>query len=138
MAKDPTKVANKWKTNLSAATPSIIDGVNAVTEAPGVAAGRNLQGYLMGVQANAEKWKKRVEAVPLESWKRATLDLGVQRIAQGAQANVGKVEEFMREFIPHVEAGKNMLKTMPKVGLEDGIARMVAMARHNAAFKRSR
>lgn len=138
MAKDPIKVAQKWKTNLSAATPSITDGINAVTEAPGIAAARNVEGYIQGVLANKEKWRSRVSSVPLETWRKQALEVGVRRIAEGANANVGKVESFMREFIPHVEAGKQMLSTMPKVGLEDGINRMVAMVRHNANFKRTR
>lgn len=138
MAKDPTKVATKWKNNLSAAGPSIVDGINAVTEAPGIAAARNLQGYVQGVMNNQEKWAKRVASVPLETWRKQALDLGVPRISQGANANVGKVESFMRDFLPHVEQGQNMLKTMPKVTLDDGINRMIAMVRHNANFKRAR
>lgn len=138
MAKDPTKVANKWKQNLSAATTSITDGVNAVTEAPGIAAARNLQGYVQGVMNNQEKWARRVAGVPLETWRKQTIEVGVPRISQGAAANVGKVDAFMRDFLPHVEQGQNMLKTMPKVTLDDGINRMIAMVRHNAQFKRSR
>lgn len=138
MAKDAAKVANKWKTNLSAAGPSITDGINAVTEAPGIAAARNVEGYIQGILNNRDKWVKRVGSVPLETWRSQALTVGVPRISQGASANVGKVETFMREFLPHVEQGQQMLKTMPKVSLDDGINRMVAMVRHNAKFQRSR
>lgn len=138
MAKDPNKVAQKWKTNLSSAGPSITDGINAVTEAPGIAAARNVEGYIQGILNAREKWVKRVGSVPLETWRQKALTVGVPRISQGATANVDKVEGFMREFLPHVEAGQQMLKTMPKVSLDDGINRMVAMVRHNAKFQRTR
>lgn len=126
----------KWLRNLQAATPSITDGVNAVTVAPGQKAAQAKQLWLSQLQANADKWAKNVGAVTLGEWQTAMTTYGIPRIAQGAIAKQAKVEEFMTKFLPHVAQGAAAVNALPKGGLENGIARATAMIRHNATFKR--
>lgn len=125
----------KWLRNLQAATPSITDGVNAVTVAPGQKAAQAKNLWLSQLQANADKWAKNVGAVTLGEWQQAMTTYGIPRIAQGAQAKQQKVEDFMQKFLPYVAQGAAAVNALPKGGLENGIARATAMIRHNAGFK---
>lgn len=130
------QAANKWRERLQASTQQITDGVNAVTQAPGAAAAARKDLWLQRIQMSADKWARNVAAVSLDEWKRSMIDVGIQRIGTGAQAKVGKVERFMTEFLPHVEAGAQRVRAMPKGGLPESINRAVAMIQHNAQFKR--
>lgn len=134
MAKDPQAVAAKWSTNLSAATASITSGVQGVTVAPGQAAARQKAVWLQNIQASADRWAARTSAVPLSAWQQDMIQKGIPRIAAGAQGAVPKMAQFMTSFLPHVEAGRSALPA--RGNLEQNIARMTAMVRHNAAYKR--
>lgn len=132
----PQSNAEKWKNRLSASTPEIQAGIQAVTEAPGRKAAAQRQAWQANVVASADKWERRVAAVSVDEWKRSALD-GTQRIAQGAAAKVSKVEAFQAEFIPHLERVQQRLQSMPRGSLEQNLGRMLENARLNAQFKRS-
>lgn len=129
-------ITEKWKQRTSGATQQVIEGVQRVTEAPGVKAARQKQAYIQNVQAKVDKWEANVSRVPLSEWQQATTQ-GAQRIAAGVQAKAHKMEGFLREFIPHVEAVQNRVNAMPRGSFEQNIARMVENARGMAGFKRS-
>jgi len=129
-------ITEKWAQRTSGATQQVIEGVQRVTEAPGAKAARQKQVYLANVQAKADKWERNVSAVPLSEWQAATAQ-GAQRIAAGVQAKKGKMEGFLREFIPHIEATQQRVNAMPRGSFEQNIARMVENARGMASFKRS-
>lgn len=138
MAGNPTAVAQKWVRNMQGSTESIREGVQNVTVAPGQKAADAADLWLMRTQASKEKFRRNVAAVPLEEWKRKMLGVGLQRVAEGAAANEGKMASFLQEFLPYVEQGAQTVRAMPKGTLESGIARMVAQVRHNAGFRRTR
>lgn len=131
---DPTSATAKWVTNLSNATQHITDGVNAVQTAPGQAAARQVQTWLARIQASAQKWATNTAAVSLQDWQQAMINTGIPRIAQGAQAKQGKYQAFAQKFFPYLQTGVAQVKAMPKVTLQDGINRAVAMINHNAKF----
>lgn len=132
----PEQAAAKWQRNLSQATPDITAGVAQVSQAPGQQAARQQQAYLANVQANVQKWARRVSAVSLSDWQRAMTEKGIPRVATGAQQAQGKMAGFMAEFLPHVDRVAGQVRAMPKTTLEDGIARAVAQIRGNAQFRR--
>ncbi len=139
MAKQsPQQLAQKWSRNLAASTASIQAGVNAVTVSPTERAARQSEAYLMGVQnaVASGKFQSALRRVTLQEWQSSMLNKGIGRIASGANAAIGKVEGFLAEFLPHVEAGQRMLETMPRGDLQTNIARAVAMIEHNSKFKR--
>lgn len=131
---DPTSATSKWVTNLSNATQHITDGVNAVTVAPGQAAARQQQTWLARIQASAGKWATNTAAVSLQDWQQSMINTGIPRIAQGAQAKQGKYQAFATKFFPYLQTGVSQVKAMPKVTLQDGINRAVAMINYNAKF----
>lgn len=128
--------AAKWATRLSGATQDITQGVQNVTEAPGIAAARSKALWLQQVTASADKWARRVSAVSLTDWQTAMVSKGIPRIGSGAQAAIPKMEAFLNDFLPFVDQGVQALKSMPKGGTENGIARAAAMIRHNAGYVR--
>lgn len=132
----PDEIAAKWATRLSGATQEVSAGIDRVTEAPGRKAAAQKTAYLQNVQAKADKWERNVSRVSVEDWK-AAAKAGTARIAAGAQAKQSKMAAFQREFQPHLQAGMDRVNRMPRGTLEQNLARMVEMARHNATFKRN-
>jgi len=131
---DPTAATAKWVNNLSNATQAITTGVQSVTVAPGQAAAAKQATWLARIQASAQKWATNVSAVSLGDWQQAMITVGIPRIATGAQAKQGKYQAFAVKFYPYLQSGVNTVKAMPKITLQDGIARAVAMINHNAKF----
>jgi len=131
---DPTKATAKWVANLSAATTSITAGVNDVTVAPGQLAAKQVNTWLAKIQASAGKWAKNVGAVSLQDWQSAMLNVGIPRIAQGAQAKQSKYQAFAQSFFPYLAQGQAKVKAMPKVTLQDGINRAIAQIQWNANY----
>jgi hypothetical protein len=131
---DPTAATAKWVNNLSNSTAAITAGVNAVTTAPGQLAAAKVQTWLARVQASAQKWQTNTAAVSLGDWQQAMLQVGVPRIASGANAKQAKYAAFATKFYPYLASGVATVKAMPKVTLQDGINRAVAMITHNSKF----
>jgi len=139
MAKmSPSQIAEKWSRNLGASTASIQAGVDAVTVSPTEKAARAVDNYVSGVQrAVADgKYVAGLRRVSLSDWQQAMKGKGIARIASGAAAARPKMEAFLVEFLPHVEAGQRALESMPRGDLQTNIARAVRMMEHNATFRR--
>lgn len=132
----PATATAKWVQNLSAASDRMTAGANAVTKAPGAAAAAAADKWLQRVTQAKEKFRTNVGAVSLESWKQSYINIGVPRVAQGAQAKQGKMQDFMSQFLPYLQNGVNTIDQMPSTTLEDGIARATAMIRYNAKFRK--
>ena len=135
MQTDSNAVAQRWATNLGGSTAKIQAGVEALTGlSPGQRAAQQKQKWLAKLQASADKWAARVGAISLAEWQQAMINKGLQRIGTGAQNAIPKMQTFFAQFLPYVNQGATTVRGMPKVTLEDGIARCVAQIRHNAAF----
>jgi len=131
-----TDATAKWLANLSAASGRMQSGAMGVTKAPGIAAAAAADKWLAKVTAAKAKFAARVQSVSLQDWQNAYINVGIPRVAQGAQAKQGKVQAFFDEFLPYLQRGMATIDNMPSVTLEDGIARASAMIRYNAKFKR--
>lgn len=134
---NPQAATAKWVQNLSAASDRMTQGAQAVTKAPGQAAAAAKQKWLQRVTQAADKFATNVGRVTLEQWQAAYINIGVPRVAQGAQAKQGKMLAFQQQFLPYLQTGVQQIDQMPSVTLEDGIARATAMIRYNSKFKRS-
>jgi hypothetical protein len=134
---NPQDATRDWVQRLSGATEKISRGVDRVATPPGQLAAQQATKWLQKIQAAQDKWKARVASVSLSDWQSAMKDVGVPRIAQGAQAKQGKMLQFMTEFLPYLQQGVAQIEKMPSVTLEDSINRAVAMIRHNAQFRRT-
>lgn len=133
---DPATATKKWVAGMGNATDAATRGVNAVTTAPGQLAAQAADKWLNKTMAAKDKFARRVGAVSLSQWQNAMTSYGISRMAQGAQQKQGKMQSFMAEYLPFLQTGVQQVHSMPKNTLEDGIARAVAMIRHNAGFQR--
>lgn len=133
---DPQAGADKWASNLGAATTHIAAGIDRVTQAPGQKAAAQKTKWLQKVSAAQDKFATNVAAVSLQSWQASAKD-GVNRVASGANAKKSKMAAFNTEFYAHLDRGAAAIGSMPTNTIEDGIAKASAQIRHNASFKRS-
>lgn len=136
----PAEAAGKWARRLGSATEDVRRGIERVSEAPGVAAGRQQAKMLQKTTEaiTSGKWKRNTEAVTLQQWKEAAIEKGVPRISTGATAAEPKMAAFMAELLPFVDAAVAKVKAMPSVTLDDNIARMTSYVRTMAGFRRTR
>ncbi|MGH3180401.1 MAG: hypothetical protein ACRDOE_00600 [Streptosporangiaceae bacterium] len=129
--------SDNWLQHLSSATPAITSGVQGVTKAPGQAAAAQKQKWLQRVTASADKFATQSSRVSLADWQNLMINVGIPRIAQGAQAKQSKYTDFASNFLPYLQTGVSKVDAMPSVTLEDNINRAVAMIRHNSQYKRT-
>lgn len=131
--KDPTTVASKWASNLSASTAAITAGVQGVTVPPGQAAARQKAVYTANVAAAADKWAKNVAAVSLATWQSDMVNKGIPRIASGATAAQPKFEAFMTKLLPYINT--QVASLPPRGNLEQNISRVSAFIRGMSKFQ---
>lgn len=132
----PSDSVAKWLNNLSASTDRMTAGAQRVQKAPGVSAAAAADKWLQRVTQAKTKFATNVARVSLADWQNSYINIGIPRVAQGAQAKQNKMLSFFEEYLPYLQRGLTTIDAMPSVTLEDGIARATAMIRYNAKFKR--
>lgn len=142
MAKNlsPQDVANSWVSGMQGASEKMKRGVAAVTESPmaQAAAAVDLWQQQVSSDATRQKYLRGLGRVSLEEWKNMMATKGIARAASGATAARSKVEQFMADFLPFVNGVAASVRQMPKMTLEDRIARSAEQQRRTAAYRRSR
>lgn len=132
----PQQGTQKWVNRISGATQEIQTGVQNVTVAPGQLAAQKSDKWLNNVTASAPKYKANVGAVTLQSWKDSFINVGIPRIATGAQQKQGKYQNFAEQFYPYLDRGVQQIKAMDDTTFEARVQRAVAMMRYNKQFVR--
>lgn len=134
----PEQFADKHNRRTKAALDDMRAGVEAVSEAPTAKAAakqeKMRQRLLEAIESG--KWANSLKRVSLDDWKQKMIDLGINRVAAGLDANKAKVQEFAAQLLPHIEAGQKLIEKMPDVTLEDSINRMTTFIRHMSKFQR--
>lgn len=140
MAKNAQTIAAKWKRNLIQNKQSIIEGVNAVTESPTMAAARKVDKYASGVQRAVEdgSFVAGCKSVTREAWVQSMLQKGIPNLERGAALAEGKVADFQAQFLPFAEQVSQQIKQMPDSTESDRDARMLANAQKLRQFKMQR
>ena len=134
----PEQFAEKHNRRTKAALEDMKAGIENVTVAPtekAAAKQEKMRQRLLEALENG-KWANGLKRVSLEEWKQKMIELGLNRVASGLDANKKKVEEFAAQLLPHIEAGQKLIEKMPDVTLEDSINRMTAFIRHMSKFQR--
>lgn len=140
MPLNASAVAKLWADRAAAAGQRMKDGVNAVTESPTAKAAAAKDQWLAGVQraATEGRYEDGLNAVTLQDWKTAMTEKGVSNMATGVRASVGKMERFLRDFLPYAESVSDEVRAMPKGTLQDSINRATAAITKLAQFRKSR
>ena len=136
----PAEYQEKHARRLSAAVEDVRKGIDRVTVNPCEQAAAKQEKMLANLTAAVQdgRWASGLKRVTLEDWKDKTKNVGVARIAAGITAAKSKVIAFAEQLLPHIDAGKSKIKTMPDITLEDNIMRMNTFIRHMAEFKRTK
>lgn len=130
------QATRKWVDRLSGATTEIQEGIQRVDTAPGQKAVAKRDKWRNNLQASEQKWVNNTGRVTLEEWKQSAVEIGVPRIAQGAQAKQGKMRRFQEEFLPFLARGVQQVEAMDDTTFEQRVQKSVAMMRHNRNFRR--
>ncbi len=135
--KSPGASAEKWGRNTKTATQDMRDGINRVTEAPGVKAAEKQEKMRQGIldSIDSGKWADNVASVSLGEWKQKMLEKGVPRVSAGVDAAQPKVLQFHTQLADHQDRIDSVLDGMSDLTLEDGINRAVAQMRGMSEFK---
>lgn len=135
----PQDATNKWVTRLSGATAEISAGVDRVTKAPGASAAEKFNKWVAAMTSPAvqQKWRANVAAVSLNDWQTAMKNVGIPRIASGAQAKQGKFLSFAEQFFPFLDRGVQQIQGMDDTTFEARLQRATAMMTYTHGFKRN-
>jgi hypothetical protein len=134
----PEEFADKHNRRTKAALDDMRAGIEKVTTAPTQLAAQKqekMKQHLLQA-LDTGKWANGLKRVSLDEWKSKMIDLGVNRVSAGLDANKSKVQEFASQLLPHIDAGVSQISKMPDVTLEDSINRMTTFIRHMAKFQR--
>jgi hypothetical protein len=101
---NPAAAAQKWASQLGAATTAYTEGVQSVTVAPGqlAAAAKNL--WLQNTQAAVNRFAANSAAVGLPAWQQAAINKGAPRLGSGATAAQPKMETVFAKLFPAIRA----------------------------------
>lgn len=135
----PQDGTSRWVQQLSASGQRITAGVQAVQTAPGAAAAAKLQKWVAAMTdpATHQKWRNNVAAVSLQQWQSLMTEVGIPRIAAGAQAKQSKYLAFAEQFYPFLQRGVQQVQQMDDTSFEARIQRAVAMMNYTHGFKRT-
>lgn len=136
--KTAAQVAQKWGTNLGAATPSMQAGVQGVTVAPTQLAANQAQAYMAGVQnaVASGKWQARLNAVSLQSWRDAYVKKGIPRVQQAATTDQPKVQAAMGPLLDYIYNLRDQINSsQPRGTLSQNIQRATAMMQGMSNYK---
>lgn len=136
--KTAAQVAQKWGTNLGAATQSMQAGVQGVTVAPTQLAANQASAYVAGVQnaVNTGKWQNKLNAVSLQQWRDAYTKKGIPRVQQAATTDQSKVQSAMGPLLDHIYALRDQINSsMPRGSLSQNIQRATAMMQGMSTYK---
>ena len=119
------QAVEKWQRKTAASGQDYINGVNSVTQAPGQAAAKNVQGYINGVNAAVQsgKWQQNVAAVSVDDWRRAAVEKGAPRLAQGVATAGPKMTAALDRVFPMIDRAQQEISGMDRSTPEARIAR---------------
>ena len=134
----PAQAQAKHAARLKAALQDMRDGVDRVTEAPGVKAAAAADKMRANLVAKIDDgtWARRVSGVTLAEWKDKMINKGVPRVSLGIDGAAEKVTEFYTQLFDHENTVMAEVERMSDVTLEDSIARATTWIRRMAEFQR--
>jgi len=134
--KDIKTVVNRQIANVNQAVPKIKEGIQAVTESPGVAAANNVEVMVQNFLAkyNSGELEAALRGIDLGQWKEAAL-AGTARIGPGMERKRAAIEEFHRQLQEYQLAYTQEVDRMPSGTLEASRARMNANFDAMSKFK---
>ena len=122
--------ADKWKRRMDASGQDMRQGIERVTEAPGVKAAAKADKMRQGIldAIDSGKWASNVANVSLSDWKTATIDKGIPRISAGVAAAMPKQVVMAGKLLAAVESAADQVNAMPDTTFEQRMQKMIAFS----------
>jgi hypothetical protein len=127
------QVSDAWKTGFSNSGTKWAAGINAVDQAPGIAAAAAKDRYVAGVTQNADKFAARVSAVTLADWKNMSVSKGQSRLASGATAGQAKYQAKIGAVLQAIGQVRDSLPPRGDINTNFERSRLLGMALHERA-----
>ena len=135
--KNVASVVSRQIANVNQAIPKIKEGIQAVSESPGVAAANNVAVMVQNFLAkfNSGELEAALRSIDLNDWKNAALE-GTARIGSGMERKRAVIEEFHRQLQDYQMRYTKDIDAMPSGTLESSRARMNANFDAMSQFRR--
>ena len=91
-----------WQSGLQSSSAKIEQGINSVTESPGISAAAQADVWLQKVTESKDRWKANVGKVKLDDWKRAAIEKGIPAIMNSISMAKPKVASAASILIPAI------------------------------------
>lgn len=133
-----SEISDKWEQSMRTAEQAYRRGIERTDVNPMEEAAKNVDGYRQGVldAVDSGRYQAGLRRVTKQEWQDKALKLGASRLASGATLAKPKMQAFLDKFLPHLKSVTDRVRQMPKVTLQDRIARAVAQMEGTATFKR--
>lgn len=128
MAKTLDQVVAKWASNAGAAQQSYTDGIQNTTVDPTALAAANQAGYLAGVQASADLWRRNLLAAGKTKWQQKSISKA-GNFGTGIAAAKDDYQSAMSTWLPVIQQTGAAAKAMPGQTIDQRIARSAYVAR---------
>jgi hypothetical protein len=132
----PEEFADKQANRLKSAVEDIRRGVERIKDNPMQKAAKKKDKYLQSIQhaVTSGKWERSLNAVPLDDWKTALMNKGINRLPQGIDEAHAKMVEFAKKLNDFQDKLAQQVNAMPDNTPEDRINKMVAWVRGMSKF----
>lgn len=127
----PQGASQKWLNNIRNSGQTVTEGVDGVSEAPGIRAAAQQDKMLRNLTeaVNSGKWADKVSSVSLSDWKNAMKQKGIPAMARGAEMAQPKVAAYLQKAYPVIGSLQAEIESMPDGSLQDSIDRSAAWIR---------
>ena len=136
MAKPASQWTDRWTAAAGAGQQAFTQGVqNTTVDVVGRAIaqkGAALAGYADAI--NSGKWERKLQAVGTSGWKQAAV-AKAGNYSTGIAAGKDKYAAAAQKLQPYVQAGQDMIASMPKGGLGNAKARANAWIDYMAGYQ---
>lgn len=127
------QAAQSWQQGFGNAGTKWADGINSVSQPPGVAAAAAKDRYIQGVTQNADKFAANVSRVTLADWKNMSITKGQGRLASGAAAGAPKYQAKMGAVLSAIGSIRDSLPPRGDIMANLNRAQQMALQLHQRA-----
>lgn len=133
-------VAEKWAQRAGAAGQAYVDGVMSTTIDPTQRAAAAAQKALTGYQSaiTSGRWQRRLAEVGQAGWRAGVQAKGAANYGVGIAAAKAKYQAGYADFANAMSGTLSQIESMPKVTLQDSLARSAAWITAAAAYRQNR
>lgn len=128
MAKTLDQVVSKWSANAGGAQQAYTDGINNTSVDPTALAAANQAGYLAGVNASVDLWRRNLLAAGKTKWQSKSI-AKAGNFGSGIAAAKDDYQAAMSTWLPIIQQTGAAAKQMPGQTVDQRIARSAYVAK---------